>query len=177
MRGSTSWTGYRARRASSSAGRGRGVRQRCRGGPAARLSDLPHGGYGGCCKAVGHVRAPCHRHRWRLRCRSGRGEQADRTGAQAEGGLSAQCGAADEQEDRRRVRKLKDGAGRFVGVDSLLPAMQSSLLGFPVVEAEDMSDIAANSLPSRLAASSAATPSWTASACVCWWIRIRTSRS
>jgi HK97 family phage major capsid protein len=44
------------------------------------------------------------------------------------------------------VRKLKDGAGRFVWADSLLPGMPSSLLGYPVVEAEDMPDIAANSL-------------------------------
>jgi HK97 family phage major capsid protein len=44
------------------------------------------------------------------------------------------------------VRKLKDTAGRFVWVDSLLPSVPPSLLGYPVVEAEDMPDIAANSL-------------------------------
>jgi HK97 family phage major capsid protein len=44
------------------------------------------------------------------------------------------------------VRKLKDGAGRFVWVDSLLPGTPPSLLGYPVVEAEDMPDISAGSL-------------------------------
>lgn len=44
------------------------------------------------------------------------------------------------------VRKLKDAAGRFVWVDSLLPNTPPSLLGYPVVEAENMPDIAANSL-------------------------------
>ena len=36
------------------------------------------------------------------------------------------------------VRKLKDGAGRFVWTDSLLPGIPSNLLGYPVFEAEDM---------------------------------------
>jgi HK97 family phage major capsid protein len=44
------------------------------------------------------------------------------------------------------VRKLKDGAGRFVWVDSLMAGMPASLLGFPVVEAEDMPALGANSL-------------------------------
>lgn len=44
------------------------------------------------------------------------------------------------------VRKLKDTSGRFVWVDSLLPSVPPSLLGYPVVEAEDMPDLAANSL-------------------------------
>lgn len=44
------------------------------------------------------------------------------------------------------VRKLKDGSGRFVWVDSLAQGQPPSLLGYPVVEAEDMPDIAANSL-------------------------------
>src|SRR5262245_18260647 len=44
------------------------------------------------------------------------------------------------------VRKLKDGAGRFVWVDSLLPGTPPRLLGFRVVECEDMPDIGANSL-------------------------------
>jgi HK97 family phage major capsid protein len=44
------------------------------------------------------------------------------------------------------VRKLKDGSGRFVWIDSLLPGVPSTLLGYPVVEAEDMPAIAANSL-------------------------------
>jgi HK97 family phage major capsid protein len=44
------------------------------------------------------------------------------------------------------VRKLKDTSGRFVWVDSLMPGVPPSLLGYAVVEAEDMPDIAANSL-------------------------------
>jgi HK97 family phage major capsid protein len=44
------------------------------------------------------------------------------------------------------VRKLKDTSGRFVWVDSLIPGTPPSLLGYVVVEAEDMPDIAANSL-------------------------------
>jgi len=44
------------------------------------------------------------------------------------------------------VRKLKDGSGRFVWVDSLLPGVPPSLLGYPVVEAEDMPALGANTL-------------------------------
>jgi HK97 family phage major capsid protein len=44
------------------------------------------------------------------------------------------------------VRKLKDGAGRFVWADSLLPDVPPSLLGYPVFEDENMPDIGANSL-------------------------------
>jgi HK97 family phage major capsid protein len=44
------------------------------------------------------------------------------------------------------VRKLKDTAGRFVWVDSLQPSTPPNLLGYPVVEAEDMPDISTGSL-------------------------------
>jgi HK97 family phage major capsid protein len=44
------------------------------------------------------------------------------------------------------VRKLKDGAGRFVWVDSLQAGTPPSLLGYPVVEAEDMPDLSSASL-------------------------------
>lgn len=44
------------------------------------------------------------------------------------------------------VRKLKDTQGRFLLVDSLIAGQPKQLLGYPVVEAEQMPDIAANSL-------------------------------
>lgn len=44
------------------------------------------------------------------------------------------------------VRKLKDTQGRFLLVDSLMAGQPKQLLGYPVVEAEQMPDIAANSL-------------------------------
>lgn len=44
------------------------------------------------------------------------------------------------------VRKLKDAQGRFLLVDSLIAGQPKQLLGYPVVEAEQMPDIAANSL-------------------------------
>ncbi len=43
------------------------------------------------------------------------------------------------------VRKLRDAAGRFIWQDSLAAGQPDRLLGYRVVEAEDMPDIAANS--------------------------------
>nr|WP_246359883.1 phage major capsid protein [Stakelama sediminis] len=44
------------------------------------------------------------------------------------------------------VRKIKDGDGAFLWQPSLAAGQPATLLGYPVVEAEDMPDIAANSL-------------------------------
>lgn len=44
------------------------------------------------------------------------------------------------------VRKFKDADGRFIWVDSIVAGQPSTLLGYPVLEDEDMPDIAADSL-------------------------------
>jgi len=45
-----------------------------------------------------------------------------------------------------RIRKFKTSTGEFLWAPSLAVGQPASLLGYPVVEAEDMPDIAANSL-------------------------------
>jgi HK97 family phage major capsid protein len=45
------------------------------------------------------------------------------------------------------VRKFKDSEGRFLWADSLAAGQPPLLLGYEVVIAEDMPDIAANSFP------------------------------
>lgn len=45
-----------------------------------------------------------------------------------------------------QVRKLKDGDGAYLWQPSSEPGQAATLLGFPIAEAEDMPDIAANSL-------------------------------
>ncbi len=45
-----------------------------------------------------------------------------------------------------RIRKLKTADGQFLWAPSLAAGQPATLLGYPVVEAEDMPDIAANSL-------------------------------
>ncbi|MFP3468404.1 phage major capsid protein, partial [Leifsonia sp. SIMBA_070] len=45
-----------------------------------------------------------------------------------------------------RIRKMKSDDGAFLWQPSLAAGQPATLLGYPVVEAEDMPDIAANSL-------------------------------
>lgn len=45
------------------------------------------------------------------------------------------------------IRKLKDADGRFIWTDSLQAGQPPVLMGFPVVLAEDMPDVAANTFP------------------------------
>lgn len=45
------------------------------------------------------------------------------------------------------VRKLKDGEGAFIWQPGLMDGQPSRLLGYPVIEAEDMPDIAAGAFP------------------------------
>ncbi|WP_156445710.1 phage major capsid protein, partial [Sphingomonas sp. CCH9-F2] len=45
-----------------------------------------------------------------------------------------------------RIRKFKTADGQFLWQPSLTTGQPATLLGYPVVEAEDMPDIAANSL-------------------------------
>ena len=45
-----------------------------------------------------------------------------------------------------RIRKFKTSDGQFLWQPSLVSGQAATLLGYPVVEAEDMPDIAANSL-------------------------------
>lgn len=45
------------------------------------------------------------------------------------------------------VRKFKDSEGRYVWVDSLLAGQPATLLGYPVMEDEDMPDLGANAYP------------------------------
>ena len=44
------------------------------------------------------------------------------------------------------VRKMKDGQGNYLWQPSIIPGVSPSLMGYAVAEAEDMPDIAANSL-------------------------------
>ena len=46
-----------------------------------------------------------------------------------------------------RIRKLKTGDGAFLWQPSMVAGQPATLLGYPVVEAEDMPDVAANTLP------------------------------
>ncbi len=46
-----------------------------------------------------------------------------------------------------RVRKFKDSQGAYIWQPALMAGQPDLLLGYPVVESEDMPDIAANSLP------------------------------
>ncbi len=46
-----------------------------------------------------------------------------------------------------RIRKLKTADGAFLWVPGLIEGRPDTLLGYPVVEAEDMPDVAANALP------------------------------
>lgn len=46
-----------------------------------------------------------------------------------------------------RIRKLRTGDGAFLWQPSLSEGQPATLLGYPVVEAEDMPDVAANALP------------------------------
>jgi HK97 family phage major capsid protein len=46
-----------------------------------------------------------------------------------------------------QVRLLKDAQGRFLWADGLQPGQPPNLLGYPVVEAEDMPDAATGTLP------------------------------
>ncbi|MFV0383690.1 phage major capsid protein [Paracoccus sp. (in: a-proteobacteria)] len=43
-----------------------------------------------------------------------------------------------------RIRKMKDGEGRFLWTDALAAGQSAQLLGYPVLISEDMPDIAAN---------------------------------
>jgi len=43
-----------------------------------------------------------------------------------------------------KIRKMKDTAGQFLFQPSLIAGTPSTLLGYPIVEAEDMPDVAAN---------------------------------
>lgn len=45
-----------------------------------------------------------------------------------------------------RIRKMKDSDGNFIWRPGLSEAQPATLLGYPVIEAEDMPDIAANSM-------------------------------
>jgi HK97 family phage major capsid protein len=44
------------------------------------------------------------------------------------------------------TRRLKDGSGNYLWAPPSVPGQAATLLGFPVAEAEDMPDIATNSL-------------------------------
>ncbi|MEW8001098.1 MAG: phage major capsid protein, partial [Candidatus Thiodiazotropha endolucinida] len=44
------------------------------------------------------------------------------------------------------IRKLKDANGQFLWQNTLVEGQPGMLLGYPVIEAEDMPDIAADSL-------------------------------
>ncbi len=46
-----------------------------------------------------------------------------------------------------RVRKFKDSTGAFIWTPGLAAGQPDMLLGYPVIESEDMPDIAANALP------------------------------
>lgn len=46
-----------------------------------------------------------------------------------------------------RIRKFKDSSGAFIWQASLAAGQPDTLLGYPVVESEDMPEIAANTLP------------------------------
>jgi HK97 family phage major capsid protein len=45
-----------------------------------------------------------------------------------------------------RIRKFKTADGQFLWTPSLSAGQPATLLGYPVIEAEDMPDVAANSL-------------------------------
>jgi HK97 family phage major capsid protein len=45
-----------------------------------------------------------------------------------------------------KIRKFKDSTGAFIWQPGLTLGSAASLLGYPVIESEDMPDIAANSL-------------------------------
>ena len=46
-----------------------------------------------------------------------------------------------------RVRKFKDTTGAFIWTPGLVTGQPDTLLGYPVIESEDMPDVAANTLP------------------------------
>jgi len=46
-----------------------------------------------------------------------------------------------------KIRKLKDNDGQYMWQPSLQAGQPSTLLGYPIVEAVDMPDVAANSYP------------------------------
>jgi HK97 family phage major capsid protein len=46
-----------------------------------------------------------------------------------------------------RLRKFKDNQGAYIWQAGLMAGQPDSLLGFPVIESEDMPDVAANTLP------------------------------
>ena len=50
-----------------------------------------------------------------------------------------------------KVRKFKDAQGRPIWTDSIEPGQPNMLLGYPVVEAEDMPDVGAGTYPIALA--------------------------
>src|SRR5690606_17761719 len=50
------------------------------------------------------------------------------------------------RKTQAEIRKLKDGDGNYLWRPPASPGERAMLLGFPVVEAEDMPDIAADSL-------------------------------
>ncbi len=46
-----------------------------------------------------------------------------------------------------KIRKFKDSTGAFIWLPGLVTGQPDTLLGYPVVESEDMPDVAANSVP------------------------------
>jgi predicted phage gp36 major capsid-like protein len=104
-----------------------------------RLPRLRHGGRSEL--ELGQSRL--HRHRRRRRAA---GQQpvghADRPRLRAEGGLPAERHFVMNRKTQAAIRKLKDADGNYLWQPPAAGG-RAMLMGFPVVEAEDMPDIAA----------------------------------
>ena len=75
------------------------------------------------------------------------------------------------------VRKLKDADGRHLWSDGFAAGEPARLLGYPVLIAEDMPDIAADAFPVAFGDFSRATPSRSVPTCGCCAIRSAPSRT
>ena len=71
--------------------------------------------------------------------------RADRPRLCAEGRLPAERGWVMNRKTQGALRKLKDDDGNYLWQPALTPDGKATLMGFPLVEVEDMPDIAANS--------------------------------
>jgi predicted phage gp36 major capsid-like protein len=81
----------------------------------------------------------------RLRCEPR--TQADRPGPHAEGRPPPGRGFVMNSSTLAEVRKLKTADGAFLWQPGMVEGQPDRLLGYPVIEAEDMPDVAADAFP------------------------------
>ena len=123
---------------------GRGLRQRRRRRQAQGLPRLPT--VAETSLELGQSRLHRHRRRRRLRRRSNPSDILVDLIYALKAGYRQNATFVMNRKTQSAIRKFKDATGNYLWQPPALGRRAATLMGFPVVEAEDMPDIAANAL-------------------------------